>query len=94
MFQEINYQLVRISEILAICHFNKNLQRGTIQTKQGKDFYQVVYRKFKHGEGMIRNIPVPATYGIHWFTFSLFTFLPSITFAISANFFYFLLCKN
>eukprot|EP00112_Aurelia_sp_Birch-Aquarium-sp1_P021546 Seg5830.3 transcript_id=Seg5830.3/GoldUCD/mRNA.D3Y31 product="hypothetical protein" protein_id=Seg5830.3/GoldUCD/D3Y31 len=33
-----------------------------MKTKQGTDYYHVVYPKFKLGEEMVRKIPVPATY--------------------------------
>ena len=40
-------------QILAICHFNENLRRETVQTKQGNEYLHVVYPKFKLGEEIV-----------------------------------------
>lgn len=48
--------------ILAILHFNENLSRETMKGKDGSDYIQVTYPKFKLGEEVVRDIRVPPTY--------------------------------
>ena len=47
---------------LAILHFNENLQRETRTTPDEKPYFKVTYPKFKYGEEVVREIPVPPTY--------------------------------
>ena len=44
-------------------HFNENLKRETQKSKEGKEYYSVTYPKFKLGEEVVREVPVPPTYG-------------------------------
>ncbi|XP_028408641.1 uncharacterized protein LOC114531189 [Dendronephthya gigantea] len=48
--------------ILAILHFNENIKRKQKTTKDGKNYVSVTYPKFKFGDEVVRNIPVPPTY--------------------------------
>ena len=58
---EINF-FVSFRHILAILHFNENLSRETMKGKDGSDYIQVTYPKFKLGEEVVRDIRVPPTY--------------------------------
>ena len=49
--------------VLAVLHFNENLQRETRTTKSGEKCYSVTYPKFKLGEEVVREVAVPPTYG-------------------------------
>ena len=66
--------------MLAICHFNENLKRETVQTKKGDDHLHVVYPKFNRGEEMVLKIPVPAMYGMLKTCSSCF--IPSMKFSV------------
>ena len=48
--------------ILAICHFNENLNRRKRQSKDGKPYYNVTLPKFKLGDEVVREVAVPPTY--------------------------------
>jgi hypothetical protein len=50
--------------ILATLHFNENVNRSTKTTRDGKNYVSVTYPKFKFGQEVVRNIPVPPTYGM------------------------------
>ena len=51
--------------ILAYLHFNENVHRQTRMSKSGTPYIRVTYPKFKLGEEMVREVAVPATYGMH-----------------------------
>ena len=51
-----------IRHILAVLHFNENVNRETQKTQDGKNYVNVTYPKFKFGEEVVRNIPVPPSY--------------------------------
>ena len=44
--------------MLAILHFNENLKRQPMKTKEGKPYYHVVYPKFKYGEEVVRQVAI------------------------------------
>eukprot|EP00794_Sanderia_malayensis_P001881 gene1881-2126_t len=48
--------------VLGILHFNENVKRETCKSESGAVYYNVVYPKFKLGEEVVREIPVPPTY--------------------------------
>ena len=48
--------------ILATLHFNENVKRQTKTTKDGKNYVNITYLKFKFGEEVVRNIAEPPTY--------------------------------
>ena len=48
--------------ILASLHFNENIKRETKKTNTGNSYYRVTYPKFKFGEEVVREVPVPPTY--------------------------------
>ena len=50
--------------ILACLHFNENTHRETKISKKGNPYIRVTYPKYKLGEEMVREISVPATYGM------------------------------
>lgn len=50
-------------QTLAALHFNENLKREMQKSKEGKEYYSVTYPKFKLGEEVVREVPVPPTYG-------------------------------
>ena len=49
--------------ILAILHFNENLQRTRKLDKNGSVVINVSYPKYKLGEEVVREIAIPPTYG-------------------------------
>ena len=49
--------------ILAILHFNENVNHEERKAKDGKIYYNVTYPKYKFGEELVRTIAVPASYG-------------------------------
>lgn len=55
--------LVYFRHILACLHFNENVSRDTMTKKDGKKYMHVTYPKFKLGEEVVREVPVPPTYG-------------------------------
>jgi hypothetical protein len=55
--------------VLAILHFNENLHREQRHTKEGKPYFKVTYPKFKYGEEVVREVPVPPTYGMMYCVF-------------------------
>lgn len=50
--------------ILATLHFNENVNWDTKTTRDGKNYVSVTYPKFKFGDEVVQNIPVPPTYGM------------------------------
>ena len=50
--------------ILVSLHFNENVKRENVKTKQGEPCVRVYYRKFKLGEEVVREVAVPSTYGM------------------------------
>lgn len=52
-----------IRHILAVLHFNENIHREPKKSKDGRSYYHVTYPKFKLGDEVVREIPVPSTYG-------------------------------
>lgn len=54
--------------ILAISHFNENLNRETQRTADGEEMMRVTWPKYKLGEESVRRVPVPPTYG-NWSCF-------------------------
>ena len=56
--------------IIAILHFNENLNRKSKKTTDGHTYYSVSYAKFKLGDEVVREVPVPPTYG-NMFSFNL-----------------------
>lgn len=48
--------------VIAILHFNENLQREKQTGKDGKLYYNVIYPKFKHGEETVKEVAKPPTY--------------------------------
>ena len=55
--------LVFVRHVLANLHFNGNLERETMKSKEGTEYMRVPYPKFKLGEEVVRKIAVPPTYG-------------------------------
>ncbi|KAJ7391166.1 hypothetical protein OS493_020198 [Desmophyllum pertusum] len=49
--------------ILAALHFNCNLNRESLKDAQGKTKLRVAYRKFKEGEGTVREARVKQDFG-------------------------------
>ena len=49
--------------ILEVLHFNENLKREVKKSKEGKVYYKVTYPKFKLGKEVVREVPVPPSYG-------------------------------
>ena len=47
---------------MAIPHFNENLKREPRRDSDGNTYFNVVYPKFKLGEEVVREVPVPPTY--------------------------------
>ena len=61
---EIIYLLsLPLRTILAVLHFNENLNRRARKTKDGHIYYTVRFPKFKSGQEVVREEAVPATYG-------------------------------
>jgi hypothetical protein len=56
--------------VLAILHFNENLHREQRHTKEGKPYFKATYPKFKYGEEVVREVPVPPTYGMMYCVFT------------------------
>ena len=52
-----------IRHILAVLHFNENVNRESKKSKDGLPYYHITYPKFKLGDEVVREIPVPPTYG-------------------------------
>ena len=50
--------------ILAICHFNINLQRDERKTELGKTQIKVVYPKFKNDEATAKSVRVAPMFGM------------------------------
>jgi hypothetical protein len=48
---------------LASLHFNENIHRDCKKSKGGEKYFGVTYPKFKLGEEVVREVPVPPTYG-------------------------------
>ena len=48
---------------MACLHFNENVQRETEIGKDGKPYYRVSCPKFKLGEEVVCEVPVPPSYG-------------------------------
>ena len=48
--------------ILACLHFNENVRRDTMKTKDGKKYMKVTYPKHKLGDEVVREVRVPPTY--------------------------------
>ena len=48
--------------ILAICHFNENVNRERRKTVDGVTYYNVVFPKYKLGEEVVREVAVCPTY--------------------------------
>jgi hypothetical protein len=46
-----------------VLHFNENVHREPKKSKDGCTYYHVTYPKFKLGDEVVREIPVPPTYG-------------------------------
>ena len=57
------YILQFTRHILAIIHFNCNLQRLPKMKKDGTAQINVVYPKFKNGEGTVRDVRVKPIFG-------------------------------
>ena len=49
--------------ILAILHFNENVNREERKAKDGKIYNNVTYPKYKFGEELVRAIAMPPSYG-------------------------------
>ncbi|XP_068711881.1 uncharacterized protein [Montipora foliosa] len=49
--------------ILAVLHFNENVNRQTKKTENGEEYFRVTYPKFKLGDEVVREVAVPPTYG-------------------------------
>eukprot|EP00795_Rhopilema_esculentum_P001974 gene1974-biopygen11089 len=58
--QFVSRNLVR--HVLAISHFNENLNREARTALDGSVCYSVVYPKFKLGEEVVREVAIPPTY--------------------------------
>eukprot|EP00795_Rhopilema_esculentum_P004020 gene4020-biopygen11850 len=58
--QFVSRNLVR--HVLAISHFNENLNREARSALDGSLCYSVVYPKFKLGEEVVREVAIPPTY--------------------------------
>jgi hypothetical protein len=54
---------VHFRHILACLHFNENVKRSTMTRKDGKKYLKVTYPKHKLGDEVVREVPVPPTYG-------------------------------
>ena len=44
-------------------YFNENFGRAQAVSKDGKERIQIVFPKQKHGEFILKIVPVPKTYG-------------------------------
>ena len=56
--------------ILACLHFNKNVNRETKMSDDGRQYFSVTYPKFKLGDEVVRPMSMPPTYGmLHTFNF-------------------------
>ena len=60
---ELQYYFIIFRHILAVIHFNKNLNRDELQTQSGKSQVKVVYPKFKNGEATVRSVRVQQNFG-------------------------------
>ncbi|XP_068704429.1 uncharacterized protein [Montipora foliosa] len=49
--------------ILAVLHFNENVNRQTKTAENGDEYFRVTYPKFKLGDEVVREVAVPPTYG-------------------------------
>ena len=47
---------------LACLHYNENLQRKVMKSKEGNAYTKVVYPKYKLGEEVVREVKVQPTY--------------------------------
>ena len=49
--------------VLAVLHFNENVNRQTKTAENGEEYFRMTYPKFKLGDEVVREIAVPPTYG-------------------------------
>lgn len=76
-------QFCLLRHILACLHFNENVHRETKRGKSGNKLLKVTYPKYKAGDELVREVAVPATYGMFtdWyigkFILLLFTHWPA-----------------
>ena len=45
-------------------HFNENVKRQTMMSKEGQPYFHITYPKYKLGEEVVREIAVPPSYGM------------------------------
>ena len=49
--------------VLAVLHFNENVNRQTKTAENGEEYFRMTYPNFKLGDEVVREIAVPPTYG-------------------------------
>ena len=66
------FNLILFRHVLAILHFNYNLERDVRYKPDGTEQLRISYPKFKNGAATVRNIAVRQNFGKDNSDFSLF----------------------